>query len=110
MAKIDISKPDTFKKLTIDELIADAVERKDVKALKWLQKEANSTKERTRDDGTKYEVRKSIVEIRAAYVKEFLGYKSKSEAAKERARQAKKEKSQKQLDDKFAAAFALLGE
>ena len=110
MAKIDISKPDTFKKLTIDDLIADAVERKDVKALKWVQKEANSTKERTRDDGTKYEVRKSIVEIRAAFVKDFLGYKSKCEAANERARQAKKEKSQKQLDDKFAAAFALLGE
>lgn len=110
MAKIDISNPDTFKKLTIDDLINDALERKDVKALKWLQEEANSTKERTRDDGTKYEVRKSIVEIRAAYVKDILGYKSKSEAAKERARQAKKEKSQKLLDDKFAAAFALLGE
>lgn len=105
---IDINKAE-LNKLTLEDLIADAVERKDVAALEWLQTEANSMKQRTRDDGTKYEVRKSIVEIRPAYLKQFLGYTSKSEVSKQKARAAKKEKAQKALDDKFAAAFAQIG-
>lgn len=105
---IDI-KTAELNKLKLEDLIADAVERKDVAALEWLRNEANSMKERTREDGTKYEVRKSIVEIRPAYLKEFLGYTSKSEASKQKAKAAKKAKAQQALDDKFAAAFAALG-
>ena len=106
---IDLTQPGTFKNLKLDDLINDAVERNDMEALKWLQEQANSMKERKREDGTTYQVRMSIVEIRANYLKDILKYKSKSEAAKERARQAKKDKDQKELDDKFAAAFAKLG-
>lgn len=106
---IDITKPASFSKLTLDDLIADAVERKDGEALKWLKVEANTMKDRTRTDGSTYKVRKSIVEIRAEYVKKYLGYTTESEAAKERARKAKQEKAQKKIDDAFADAFAKLG-
>lgn len=106
---INLDKPAEFKNLKLDDLIADAVERKDVKALEWLQKEATSTKTRTREDGTKYEVRKSIVEIRANYLKTFLKYKSKSAAAREKAKQAKKEKQRQEIEEKFQAAFAKIG-
>lgn len=105
---IDINNAE-LNKLKLEDLIADAVERKDVAALEWLQVEANSMKQRTREDGTKYEVRKSIVEIRPAYLKKFLGYTSKSEASKERNKAQKKAKAQAALDDKFAAAFAAIG-
>ena len=109
MAKIDM-KTAELNKLTLDDLIADAVARKDKEALNWLKVEANSMKTRTKEGGATYEVRKSIVEIRPAYLKKFLGYQSKSEAAKERAKEAKKAKAQKKIDDAFAAAFAELGE
>lgn len=105
---IDLTNPAEFKNLKLDDLIADAVERKDRKALEWLKDQATTTKKRTRDDGTTYEVKRSIVEIRANYLKEILKYKSKSELAKEKERQAKRDKAKKELEDKFEAAFAKL--
>lgn len=109
MAKIDIATAE-ITKLTLDDLIADAVARKDRAALEWLKEEANKMKKRTKEDGTTYEVRKSIVEIRPAYLKDFLGYQSKSEAAKEKAKAQKKARAQQKIDDAFAAAFAEIGE
>lgn len=97
-------------KLTLDELIGDAVARKDKKALQWLKEQANEMKTRKKEDGSTYQVRKSIVEIRPAYLRDFLKYQSKSEAAKQRAKDAKKAKAQQKIDDAFAAAFAELGE
>lgn len=97
-------------KLTLEDLIKDALARKDKDALEWLKKEANKMKSRTKEGGGTYEVRKSIVEIRPAYLKKFLGYQSKSEAAKQRAKEAKKAKAQKKIDDAFDAAFAALDE
>lgn len=109
MAMIDI-KTAELNKLTLDDLIADAVARKDREALEWLKKEANEMKDRSKEGGGTYKVRKSIVEIRPAYLKKFLGYQSKSEAAKERAKAQKKAKAQQKIDDAFAAAFAAIGE
>ena len=108
---IDISNPDSIKAIKdIQVLINDAAERKDKKALKWLQTEAYSTKTRKREDGTTYEVKKSITEIRAAYIKKFLNYKTKSEASKAKSKQAKKDKEKERLDEAFAKAFAALGD
>ena len=42
-------------------------------------------------------------------MKKFCGYKPKVSDARERARLAKKQKIQKELDDKFMQAFAELG-
>lgn len=106
---IDINKPDEFKKLKLADLINDAVARKNKEALEWLKVEANSMKTRKREDGTEYEVRKSIVEIRANYVKKFLNYKTKGAAAKERAKQAKAEKQQREIDNMFEDAFKAIG-
>ena len=105
---IDITNQEALKKLTLKDLIADAVERKDKKALEWLKKEANAKKQRAKADGTTYEVNKSIVEIRAAYVKAFLGYQPKGKKSAEAAKARKREKKQKELDDMFADAFAAL--
>lgn len=101
---IDLTNSDILKKLTIDDLIADAVERADDAALDWLEKESNTMKERTKQDGTKYEVKKGIVEIRAAYIKKFLDYKPKGKASTEAAKKRAREKKQKELDEKFRAA------
>lgn len=106
---IDVSNPDSIKAIkSVDVLIEDATERKDIKALTWLQAEAYSTKTRKRDDGTTFEVKKSITEIRAAYIKKFLNYRTKSEASKAKSKQAKKDREKERLDEAFAKAFALL--
>ena len=106
---IDLTKPEEFKTLSLDDLIADAVERDDMKALEWLQDKSNTMKERKKEDGTTYKVRMSVVEYRPEYLKEFLNYKPvSSKSAKDRAKQAKKDKAQRELDEKFAKAFAKL--
>ena len=96
-------------KKTLDDLIADAIERKDVEALKWLKTQANTTKTRKRTDGTTYEVKLSIVEIRPNYYKNFLNYKTKGALAAEAKRKKERDRKQKALDDKFADAFKALG-
>ncbi len=106
---IDINNQEAIKKLTLDDLIADAVERKDLEALDWLEKEANTLKKRTKPDGSTYEVKKSIVEIRPVYLKEFLSYKPKGSGSSAAAKERKKKEQQKALDKKFADARALLG-
>ena len=106
--KIDLTKPETFKKLTLDDLINDAVEREDMEALKWLQTQSQIMKDRKREDGTIYKVRKSVVEYRPEYLKKFLKYKPAATPASEKAKQAKRDKAQRELDNKFAAAFKKL--
>lgn len=104
---IDINDKEALKKLTLDNLIDDAVERGDIKALDWLEKEANTTKTRKRADGAEYEAKKSIVEIRPEYLKKFLNYKKTSKSSEE-SKKRKKDAQQKKLDDKFAKARAKL--
>lgn len=106
---IDIKNQEAIKKLTLDDLINDAVERGDIKALDWLEKEAHTKKPRKKADGTTYEANKSIIEIRPLYLKEFLGYKAKSSRASEEAKKRQKAEKEKKLNDKFAEARAKLG-
>lgn len=106
---IDINNKEAIKKLTLDDLINNAVERGDAEALNWLEKEANTKKTRTRADGTKYEVNKSIVEIRPEYLKKFLGYESKGRSTSAAAKARKKKEAQEKLNKKFADARAKLG-
>lgn len=106
---IDITNPDSIKAIKrVEQLIEDAVERNDINALNWLQDEAYSTKTRKGDDGTIRVVKKSITEIRAAYIKQFLNYKTKSEASKAKSKEAKRAKEKEELDKAFANAFAKL--
>lgn len=105
---IDITKPETYEKALLPDLINDAVARKDKKALEWLKKESETFKERTRADGTKYKVKKSISEIRPAYLKKFCGYKTKSAASKEKEKARKRQKEQEARNKLFEDAFAMI--
>lgn len=102
---IDLIK-DNLTKLTLDDLIKDAVERKDKEALEFLKE--NSAKEITRKNkqGKKITVNQPITAYRMEYLKQFCGYKNST------ARQAEKTKQRKakELADKFAAAFAAIEE
>ena len=102
---INLSSQEEIRKLTLKDLIADAVERKDKDALKWLQEESAKKVERKREDGTVYEVDKSIVSIRAEYIKKFLDYKPASTLSKEMAKARKREKREKEREDMFRTAF-----
>lgn len=106
---IDITNPDSIKAIKkVEQLIEDAVERNNIEALKWLQEEAYATKPRKCEDGTTREVKKSITEIRAAYIKKFLNYQTRAEASKAKNKEAKKAKEKEELDNAFAKAFAKL--
>lgn len=105
---IDITKPETYKKAELPDLVADAVERNDEAALKWLETESGKMKERTRSDGTKYMVKKSISEIRPAYLKMFCGYKTKSSVSKENEKARKRKKEEDARKKMFADAFKKL--
>ena len=103
---IDISKQEELRRLKLEDLIADAVERKDKDALTWLKEESAKKDVRTKEDGTKYEVDKSIVSIRSNYLKKFLGYKPASTLSKEAMKARKREKREKEREDMFNQAFA----
>lgn len=105
---IDITNQEAIKKLTLDDLLADAVERGDIEAIDWLEKEACTKKTRKKEDGTEYLANKSIIEIRPLYLKKFLAYKPKSVRTSEEAKKRKREEKEKKLKDKFAEARAKL--
>ncbi len=50
-----------------------------------------------KSDGTKYEVNKSIVEIRPAYIKKFFDYKLKNTLSAEQAKDASRKRSRRNL-------------
>lgn len=104
---IDITKPSSFKDLGIDELIEDAIERGDNKALDWLEEQSIAKKLRRKKNSEEtYEVNMPISEIRANYLKDFLHYKPKSSTSKAKAKAEKDEKRRKEMLDKFASARA----
>lgn len=105
---INLSSQEAIRKLTLIDLINDAVERNDKEALKWLETESGKKVERRKEDGTTYEVDKSIVSIRAEYIKKFLDYKPASTLSKEAAKARKREKREKERADLFAQAFSKL--
>jgi len=108
---IDITNQEAIRKLKWEDLVQDAVERKDKTALRWLEDKSVETKERVnKETGETTTVNLSIVEVRAEYLKKFLAYvpvgKQNAEARKA-AEKAKREAKRKSL---FAAAFEAIGE
>lgn len=103
---IDLSSQEEIQKLKLEDLVADAVERKDEVALNWLQDESSKTVERKRSDGTTFAVDKSILSIRAEYIRKFLNYTPASALSKEEAKARKREKREKARSEMFAQAFA----
>lgn len=96
--------------MSIDDLIADAVARKDRTALLWIQEESARKDIRMKDD-QEIEVAHSITTLKFDYAKKFLGYvpKDKVKNYAEMRRRAQ-EKKRKALEEKFAAALEAIGE
>ena len=105
---IDINNLESLRKLSLKDLVEDAVERKDIKALRFLEDEANKKETKTKKDGTTYEATPNIIGIRTAYLKTYLGYVPKSELSKEEKRAQQKKKREKEKADMFAEAFKSL--
>lgn len=92
--------------ITLDDLISDAVARKDEAAMDWLEEQANKEVERTNPrTNEKYKVRQPITSYRQEYLKTYCGYnpKSKNNAI---AKEIAKQKQQEKINNKFAAARA----
>lgn len=98
-----------YKNAKLDDLVADAVARKDKKALEWLKAESAKKDNRTRN-GVNIKVSKNINAIRADYAKKFLNYKPKSKQSAEALRKRKQEKAEQARLELFEKAFAELGE
>lgn len=91
--------------MSIDDLIADAVERKDRSALLWIQKESAKKDLRKKGD-EEIEVAHSITTLKFDYAKKFLGYTPKDKVKNyAELRRRAREKKQKELDEKFANAL-----
>lgn len=96
-----------YKKATLADLVDDAVARRDLKALDFLDTESAKKETRTRN-GMNIKVSKNMLAIRAEYAKKFLGYKPKSKMSAEALRKRKQEKAEKERQDLFAQARAKL--
>lgn len=91
--------------MSIDDLIADAVARKDKKALLWIQQESARKDTRKKDD-QEIEVAHSITTLKFDYAKKFLGYTPKDKVKNyAELRRRAQEKKKRELDEKFAAAL-----
>lgn len=92
-----------IQKLTLVDLVNDAVDRKDKAALEFLQAESKKKVERKRKDGSTVIVMQPVNQYRVAYLTKFCGYVKKS-SVKLNAEQ----KREKKLNDMFSSAFAAL--
>lgn len=102
---------DNIRGITLEDLVNDAVERKDKEALRWLEDESEKTIIRKHKDGTEQVAPKPIVAIRSEYLKKYLDYKTPSKAAaQEKARQKAKERAREKREALFANAFKALNQ
>ena len=90
-----------IQKLKLEDLIADAVERKDETAIAWLRTEAMKTIERKGKDGTTKQGYQPVNMYRVEYLTKFCGYQKRN-AAKLTAEQ----KREKKLNAMFEEAAA----
>lgn len=92
--------------MSLDDLIADAVARKDKDALLWLQKERNKKHTRKKDGK---EVPHSLTTMKFDYAKKYLGY-TPTDKVKNYAEMRRKarEKKNREIEDKFTEALKLI--
>ncbi|MGI6173371.1 MAG: hypothetical protein ACOYI8_05660 [Christensenellales bacterium] len=105
---IDITSKEAIRKLTLKDLVDDAVERKDIEALRYLEDESSRKETKTKADGTTYEANINIIKIRTGYLKKFLNYVPQSELSKDAKSAQQKAKREKEKSDMFATAFKAL--
>ena len=95
-----------YQKAKLNDLVCDAIARKDKKAFDWLNAESAKKDDRVRK-GVKIRVQRNIAAIRAEYAKKFLGYKTNSKRAAEAARKRKQEKAEQERLALFEEAAKL---
>ena len=100
-------KSDEFKQATLKMLVADAVARKNPKALEFLKTESAKKEKRTRK-GVTTKVSKNIASIRAEYAKNYMGYKPDTKKASEAARKRKQEKAEQERLALFEEASKMI--
>jgi len=102
---IDLTNQEALRKLTLEDLVADAVEKQDIDALRFLEDEASQTDKRTnKKTGVEYEVPRSIVSIRAKYLRDYCGYTPKRPDASKSKEKKKAERAEKRAN-LFEQAF-----
>lgn len=79
---ININDITAVRKLTIEDLLNDTVERQDYEAYEWLDRARHETAERKKKDGTVETGKRTLQSIRSEYLQKFLGYKPKTKANK----------------------------
>ena len=90
-----------IQKLKLTDLIADAAERKDNEALKWLHEQAMKKIERKEKDGSVKETFQPVNMFRIEYLTKFCGYqKRKAEKL------TPEQKRERMLNAMFDEAFA----
>lgn len=92
-----------IKEITLEDLIKDAIDRKDRDALEWLKTESTKEIACKGKNGTTIMKRQPVQKYRLRYLKAFCGYEDKKVV-----KMTAKQKSDKKLADLFDAAFAQL--
>lgn len=96
--------------MSLDDLIADAVARKDKSAIHWIQKEMGR-KDIRKKDNKEVEVAHSLTTLKFDYAKKFLGYTPKDKVKNyAELRKRAQDKKRQELNDKFAAALQAIGD
>ena len=97
--------------ITLQDMINDAVEKKNIEALRWLEDESNKMEERKHKDGSVQWTTKSVVSIRAEYLKKYTDYVSPDKIeAQKTAAEAAEAKKKKEREEMFANAFKAIRE
>jgi hypothetical protein len=91
-----------IQKLKMTDLIADAVERKDEEALKWLHEQAMKKVAGKDKDGNATEKFQPVNMFRVEYLTKFCGYQKK-EAVKLTAEQKRERMLSAMFDEAFAS-------
>lgn len=108
---IDITNQEQLRKLTLQDLVNDAVERKDKDALRWLEDESGKEVPVKDKEGNPTGKMKPnpLISYRAVYLEKFCGYKkADNKVYSEAAKAAAKAKREAEKKDMFAKAFAQL--
>lgn len=102
---IDIKDQVAIRKLTLEDLYDDAIERKDGVAIDWLDEQALMEVERKTKNGEIVKVSKPIISVRMEYLKKFLGYitPAKSSYDREKAKMDRINKRKQMIAEKRIA-------
>lgn len=102
---LKFSTPEERKAITLEELIQYCVDTKNVEALKWLKEEDSKRVSKKLPSGSEVMVKRNFNHVKTDFLKQFCGYKTKSEMNATEKRKQKQAEAQRAIDDLFARAF-----